>query len=196
MLIPINETAPVIGSIASAFTGSGIDLKHAEGWSLHLIISDTTPAAKNFVSVSGNNITITAHGFTTGLVGQCTTTGGLPTGLSTSTNYFVIAIDANTIQLASSLANALAGTPVTLSSAGTGTNTFTATALGSATAKIQYSNDNSNWTTMPSPNGSTNITGTANLMFSDNRPFYRYIRHVFAIGSGQLSVTATFCAKQ
>jgi hypothetical protein len=42
----------------------------------------------------------------------------LPTGLS-ATNYWVIVIDADTISLASSLANAVAGTKVDITAAGT-----------------------------------------------------------------------------
>ena len=44
----------------------------------------------------------------------------LPTGLSTGTTYFVIALTPTTIQLATTLVNALAGTAITLSSTGTG----------------------------------------------------------------------------
>jgi hypothetical protein len=69
-------------------------------------------------------LTITAHGLNTGDGPfQLTTTGSLPTGLTTLTNYWVIRFDANTIQFATSLANALAGTFIVLSSNGTGTNT-------------------------------------------------------------------------
>ena len=50
--------------------------------------------------------------------------GGLPTGLVIDTNYWIIKITADTFQFASSLANALALTPVTLSGDGTGTQTI------------------------------------------------------------------------
>jgi Protein of unknown function (DUF3383) len=77
-------------------------------------------------SQAQGELTITAHGLNTGDGPvQLTTTGALPTGLSTATNYWVIKVDANTIQLATSLANALAGTFIVLSSNGTGTNTET-----------------------------------------------------------------------
>lgn len=197
MLKIYNESPVAVGSITSAFTSAAIDLKGSECWSLELVIANATPSAKVMGVATGNTFTMTAHGFATGLVGQCTTTGALPTGLSTSTNYFVIVVDANTIKLASSLANALAGTPITLSSAGTGTNTFTATALTAATALMQYSNNGTNWVVMPSPNGSTNITTTANFMFGDQaKPHYRYVQLVFAMTAGQLSVSTAFCAKQ
>ncbi len=50
--------------------------------------------------------------------------GGLPGGLSAATNYYAIKIDANTFELASSLANALAGTQIDITTNGTGTQTL------------------------------------------------------------------------
>lgn len=54
------------------------------------------------------------------------TTSALPTGLSVNTIYYIIpvSVTAGTLKLASSRANALAGTAITLSSAGTGTLTI------------------------------------------------------------------------
>lgn len=51
--------------------------------------------------------------------------GALPAGLAAATNYFIIAIDVNTFQLATSLPNALAGTFVPITTNGTGTQTET-----------------------------------------------------------------------
>jgi len=66
------------------------------------------------VNTSTDTITITAHGFTTGLVVDLYQSGGgaLPTGLSAATAYYVIKVDANNIKLATTAANAFAGTPV------------------------------------------------------------------------------------
>jgi len=55
---------------------------------------------------------------------QLTTTTTLPAGLATATDYFVIKLSDTTIQLASSYANAVAGTPIDISDAGTGTHTL------------------------------------------------------------------------
>lgn len=64
-----------------------------------------------------------------GTVVRLTTTGTLPTGLSLATDYYVIRLSATTIKLASSLANAIAATPVpiNLTAQGSGTNTITVT---------------------------------------------------------------------
>ena len=52
--------------------------------------------------------------------------GGLPTGLSVTTNYYIanLNVGALTCNLASSLANAIAGTFITTTGAGTGTQTL------------------------------------------------------------------------
>lgn len=77
---------------------------------------------------SGNSLTATAHGLFTGDGPiQFTTTGTLPGGLTVATNYWIIAIDANTIQLATTFQNAWVPTAVTLTSAGSGTNQIVST---------------------------------------------------------------------
>lgn len=56
---------------------------------------------------------------------QLTTTGTLPTGLSTSTDYYVIRASATTIKLASSQANANASTPTAINLTGVGSGVHT-----------------------------------------------------------------------
>lgn len=53
--------------------------------------------------------------------------GALPTGLAASTNYYLIFLTPTTFQLATSVANAEAGTELTISDDGSGTNTITLT---------------------------------------------------------------------
>jgi hypothetical protein len=56
---------------------------------------------------------------------QFTTTGSLPTGLSISTDYYVIKLTDSTLKVASSYANAVAGTAVGITNGtGSGTNTL------------------------------------------------------------------------
>jgi hypothetical protein len=71
--------------------------------------------------------TAAAHGLNTGdgPVRVSNSGGALPTGLAAGTDYWVIKIDANTFFLATSLANALAGTNLLISTDGTGTQTLT-----------------------------------------------------------------------
>jgi hypothetical protein len=71
---------------------------------------------------------------------QATTTGTRPTGLATSTDYYIIKVDAFRVKLATSLENANAGTVINLTALGSGvhtltwTNTFTAAASDICTA--------------------------------------------------------------
>lgn len=87
-----------------------------------LVYADKVFTADNTTEI----FTATAHGLQTGDGPfQVSNSGGaLPTGLATLTNYWVIVIDANTFYLATSLANALAGTHLLISTNGTGTQTL------------------------------------------------------------------------
>lgn len=79
----------------------------------------------NFTAATNDNITATTHDMQTGDGPlRVTTTGTLPSPLATGTNYWVIRVDANTIQLATSRANALAGTQIDITTTGSGTHTL------------------------------------------------------------------------
>lgn len=67
-------------------------------------------------------VTDTAHGFSTGQAIIFYSTGALPTGLSQNTPYYAIVINANTYRLATSLANALAGTAITTTGSQSGSH--------------------------------------------------------------------------
>jgi hypothetical protein len=56
---------------------------------------------------------------------QFTTTGTLPTGLSLATDYWLVRVSATTARVATSFANAIAGTVVAFTDAGSGTHTLT-----------------------------------------------------------------------
>lgn len=77
-------------------------------------------------SATTDEATATAHGLVTGDGPfHLTNSGGaLPAGLSLLTNYWVIRTAANTFKFATTYANALAGTAVDLTGAGTGTHTL------------------------------------------------------------------------
>jgi hypothetical protein len=99
----------------------------------------------------------------TGTRVRLTTTTTLPGGLATATDYFVIRVSDGTCRLATTYANAIAGTAIDITSAGTGTHTITwllprhtngagleaiifnpnATALGAATPNMSLGYTNS-----------------------------------------------------
>lgn len=82
-------------------------------------------ATVTITNASPGVVSWTAHGLNIGSPVNFTTTGGLPTGLTVGTNYYVCSTSfgANSFTVAISVANALAGTPINTSSAGSGTQT-------------------------------------------------------------------------
>lgn len=77
------------------------------------------------VDFANDELDISSHAYKNGDGPlRLTTSDTLPTGLALETNYWVIVVNSGTIQLASSLANALAGTAVEFTDAGEGTHTI------------------------------------------------------------------------
>lgn len=89
-------------------------------------LCDTTNYS-TFVSRSSDTITVSVTGtaFATGQAVKYTSTGTNIPELTSGTTYFVISQSATSFKLATSVANALAGTAITLSGDGSGTQTFT-----------------------------------------------------------------------
>jgi hypothetical protein len=138
------------------------------------VTSVTTTTAQNIISTntftasssSGLLLTYTNDWQNFSKV-RFTTTGTLPTGLSLATDYWLVRVSATTARVATSYANAIAGTVIAFTDAGTGTHTLTqrlprytdgagvdaiifnpqATALGAGTPGLQL--------------GYTNAAGTA-----------------------------------
>jgi len=97
----------------------------------------TPSAAKNFqlyprvksyaytaVNTTSEIITISGHGLTAGIAVKPTSTATLPAELVSGTTYYVIYVSSTEIKLATSYANALAGTNINFSTQGTGTHTL------------------------------------------------------------------------
>ena len=152
--------------------------------------TDLTITASPFSNGVDALFTKTAHGLLTGTVGQMTTSSALPTGLSTSTNYYVIALSANTFAVASSLANASAGTRIQFTTTGTGNQTFTPTSL-SQVVKLQQSNDG---VTYFDVSGVTvTITGSGNTLWLVSNPPSLWHKIVVTPTSGALNLAVVVC---
>ncbi len=85
--------------------------------------ASSVSATATITIASPGVVTITGHGLTTGNKIYFTTTGALPTGLTASTTYYVIAVDASTFRLATSMTNAFAGTAINTSGSQSGVHT-------------------------------------------------------------------------
>ena len=80
------------------------------------------------VDVTGNIITVSSNdSLYTGAVVVLTTSGTAPGGLTAGNTYYVIRVTATSIKLATTLANAVAGTAIDITSQGTGNHTLTVT---------------------------------------------------------------------
>lgn len=203
-----NDTLLVATDATTDQTATTIDCTVLDKASLQVTYTDTTPSAVIFASadIDTGTDTLTAvdHGLFTGLVGQFTTSDTLPTGISALTDYFVIVVDADTIKIASSLANALAGTAVNITNAGVGDQTFTPTAL-SGVLKVQMSDDAaapSNWTDVPGStvtiSSSGSIYWSSETTYTNSSKTYRqldltakWLRLLYTATSGSVTILAT-----
>jgi len=117
-------------SIGRVFVVSGnqlFQIKKGSGWGVVPVYysSVTVPDQETGINTGTDVLTSFLHQMYTGLKVRVASNNTLPTGLSAGTDYWVIVDSANTYRLASSLANALAGTQVNITATGTGTLTLT-----------------------------------------------------------------------
>lgn len=155
----------------------------------------TTPAAVTFTCVAATDVcTASAATLFTGLKGQGTTTTTLPAGLSLTTDYFPIMVTGSTttFKVASSYANAIAGTAIDITSTGTGTHTFTPTALAGGTAILQGSLDGTNWYDVGS---SQNVTAATTLVFSITSTTNPLARLKYVNTAGVLTASTRYAMK-
>lgn len=170
-----------------------VPVQQCDRLALYCVATDATPGAKSFVAANvapaADTITITAHGFVTGLKAALSGTN-LPGGLS-ATNYWIVVVDANTIKLATSYANAVAGTVVDITSAGTTADAaLTPTSLGSSTVDAKVSFDGVNAIAFASAKTIT-ISGTGKQYLDLGSVNYPYIAIVFtAPTAGALTLDA------
>lgn len=131
------------------------------------------------VANASDTFTRVAHGFVTGDGPfQYTTSGTLPAGMALATNYWIIKLTADTYKLATSLENALLGTPLNITSDGTGTHTLVDTA---DTQQIAYHS-----------HGVLGAAGSGNITLTSRRAYtVRCAHHTRAVG---YTLSATFSA--
>jgi hypothetical protein len=91
------------------------------------------------VNITSNQVTITGHGYLTGQKVRVSTAGTLPSPLAAGVDYWLIKVDVNTIKLATSFANAVAGSAIDLTTTGTGTINVTVQTTGDIAAISFYS---------------------------------------------------------
>ncbi len=113
-----------VGSVFSSgiIVGTGIGLR------AHYRTGGTLTNSATFTGNTNDTLTAVSpstHNFATGQTVILTTSNTLPAPLAVLTTYYVINLTSGTFKLASTLADALAGTPIDITTTGTGTHTAT-----------------------------------------------------------------------
>ncbi len=175
----ITVIAAAVGTAGNAYattvSGGGVTVQQATlGGGTNSDIDDTA-----------NTITIVAHGYETGdKVNFDKLTGTVPTGLSDNTDYYVINVDADTIQLADTYAHAIAETALDIAGAAAGGGTFTLTPTAiSATVTSYASNDGVHWVAMTSPTPLI-ISTNGSIVWESVDVTARYLRVGWVIADG------------
>lgn len=103
-----------------------------------MVLDALTVAATTFTTTHASElVNSNSHGLVTGdgPIRLTNSGGALPAGYSADTDYYVIANNANSFKLATSRANAFAGTAVAISGDGTGTHTYTGYTSGNTSCE-------------------------------------------------------------
>ena len=115
-----------VGKVAVG-TGITAKLQHSSGYGIWadaktVAITASTDKTVSAVSTTTNTLTSATHGYTEGQAVAISATTAVPVGLTAGIPYYVKVVDANNVQLASSIS----GPAVLLTSAGSGTITLSA----------------------------------------------------------------------
>lgn len=195
----------ILAAVISTAAGDSeiIDLFGAAGgaskFSCHAVYDVVSPSA---AVIAVANITIssdpthpsqfmkTNHGLVTGLKVQATTADTLAVPLVVATDYYVIRIDANYFALATSQANAIAGTKIAITNVGVTSTTLTPVALAGASVTFRKSNNGTDWVDVQT---ATAITVDGSVMIEQANVSYRYFKAVKALTAGQVDLKALIC---
>lgn len=155
----VNATATVIGANPYSITSSTPVIK----------VSGFSAGGVSAINLATDIISVPSNGFADGtqvLFTSNTAQSTAPTGLISGTTYFVIMLDANNIQLATTLGNSTGTIPVPINitaQAANGGGSFTLTPLplaGGLTLQWLASDDCSHYNTLTLPNNVTVSTVT------------------------------------
>jgi len=155
--------------------------REAAYWFSHNKPNDPQTFTSVDVDVGANTVTIVDHGFTNGtpidLLEE--TVGTLPAPLAISTTYFLIVIDADTLQFAATIGDAEASpvVPINITTTGTALKTFTiqqilietytTATVGSTTNNtlktIAHTTFDPRYSKWDSANGQADLTGTTSI---------------------------------
>jgi len=113
--VEASAEATALVEVALSDAGGTVDVAAAQ---------DLTGGTETYIDLTEDLFYVEDHGLTTGLKVAATTSDTLPTGTS-ATDYYIYVEDDNQFGLATSQANALAGTLVSITGQGVGNTTLT-----------------------------------------------------------------------
>jgi len=124
-----NGTGIAYTASASPSTAQDLFLTRRGAANLRFGAADVgaTTATVTITIAAPGVVTWSSHTLSTGTPVVFTTTGALPTGIVSGTTYYAVVVDANTFQIASSVANAIAATPTVITTSGSQSGTHTGT---------------------------------------------------------------------
>lgn len=134
------------------------------------------------------------HGLGEGLTVRLTSTGTLPTGLSTGTDYYIIVVDEDYVSFASSLANAQAGVAINVTNEGTsaGVNTVDVTALVGDLLLVGALQEDGPWFPLTA---SQDVTSETEFLFEMIDPGVKYIALSADLVSGAITADQVVLGK-
>lgn len=113
----LTVTPPSAGQFPGTANGTAASAGNVGEYKSLTVQNSAVTATVSFTNATPTVVTWTAHGFTTGAAVYFT--GTVPTGVTASLTYYVNIIDANNFHIATTVANAFAGSYVATSSTGT-----------------------------------------------------------------------------
>lgn len=177
-------TAPCVGVLVDVigyYRVTSVTTATAQATTNTLAFGDTFTSDAGTDIITMTSTTNRPSNILTGTRVRLTTTTTLPAGLALATDYYVIKVTDSTFKLATSYANAVAGTAINITDAGTGTHTMSrllprytngagvqaiifnpaATAMGAATPNMSLGYTNSAQTTTRATPGVLPVGKTA-----------------------------------
>lgn len=152
-----------------------------------------TPGVASDLVVATSTIEIADHGYFTGL-GVKLSGGTLPSPLVSGTVYYVIAVDASHIKLATSNLAALAGNNINFTNEGAFSTTYTVTPEAfSIKIRVQASNDDVIYADVP--DSEVTLAEESNVYLWNYAVFYQYVRLAGTITGGQCLLNYNIHAK-
>lgn len=182
-----NENIYSGSDVVSSKTSSIVALDHVEMGSIQLAYTVLAVSGEAFTSASivasADTITISGHLLVQNLRGNFTITAAdaFPTGLNSADNFYIIVVDANTIQIAS----ALDGSAVDITKV-SGNFVFVPDTF-SGSIQLQVTNDNDGNSTWSDEGSASVITATGSTLIKLDRPGYNACKVVLTQNGGLMS---------